>query len=341
MANIKYTLKRFLSLTLLLGLAGCATNYTAYAARPDVQQFINQVSAKDQFSKTQLTELFSQIKPNQHIIKNMTTPHESMHWYAYRAIFMQAARAQEGADFWRKHAATLTYAQQRYGVPPEIIIAILGVETRYGQIQGNYSAFDAISTLAFNYPPRANYFKSELEQYLLLTREGSFDPLTLKGSYAGALGAAQFMPSSYRHYAVSYTGKKYSNLFNNADDAIVSIANYFHANGWQAGGAVAVKTRITGKRYLSMPKQSLKPHRSLAQFEHDGVYPAKPFPASEKATLISLAGKNGVEYWLGFHNFYVITRYNTSSLYAMAVYQLSDWIRSDYESESKMATKTS
>jgi len=337
MVTIINTCKRLISLTLFLGLAGCATNY---AAQPQVQQFINQVSAKDQFSKMQLIEWFSEIKPNKQIIKNMTTPHEAMPWYAYRTIFLQPDRAQEGAAFWQKHAATLAYAQQRYGVPPEIIVAILGVETRYGQWQGKYSAFDAISTLAFDYPPRAKYFRGELEQYLLLTREASFDPLVLKGSYAGALGAAQFMPSSYRHYAVSYTGKSYSDLFHNTDDAIMSIANYFAAHGWQTGGPVAVKTRTIGNGYMRLPPQGLKPDLTLAQFSHYGVYPAKPYSAQQEAALISLTDKSGVERWLGFNNFYVITRYNTSSLYAMAVYQLSEWIRSDYYSANKTAVKT-
>ncbi len=324
-------LKRFLMTVLLITLTGCATNY---AARPDVQQFIKQVSSKDKFSKMQLTELFSQIKPNQTIIHNMTTPHEAMPWYTYYPIFLQADRAQEGADFWHKHAATLAYAQKRYGVPPEIIVAILGVETRYGQRQGKYSAFDALSTLAFDYPPRSPYFKSELEHYLLLTREASFDPLSLKGSYAGALGAAQFMPSSYRHYAICYSGKGHSDLFNNADDAIVSIANYFAVHGWQAGGPVAVKAKIIGYRYTYLPAQNLNPQLTLGQFAHCyGIYPAKPYALQEKASLIVLANKTGVEDWLGFHNFYVITRYNTSKMYAMAVYQLSAWIRSDYDAQ--------
>lgn len=327
-ASGRVFIKPIFFLLLITALSACTTNY---AARPDVQQFINQVSAKDQFSKMQLTQLFSQVKPNRTILHNITTPHEAMPWYAYRAIFLQPDRVQEGVNFWRAHAATLNYAEQRYGVPAEIIVAILGVETRYGQLQGNYPAIGALSTLAFDYPPRAHYFRSELEQYLLLTREASFNPLALKSSYAGALGAAQFMPSSYRTYAISYNGQRLGNLFGNADDAIVSIANYLSAKGWQRNGAITARANLTGQDYLDLPRQTLKPQLTLAQLSNYKIFPAQPIAKKQdKASLISLTGKTGVEYWLGFHNFYVITRYNTSPLYAMAVYQLSDWIRADY-----------
>jgi membrane-bound lytic murein transglycosylase B len=284
-------------LILLFSLTGCATSY---AQRPEVQQFIQHMSVKHNFDQTQLTQLFDQVKPNQRVIKAMTKPSEAMPWYTYRPIFVTEQRAQQGAAFWRQNAKTLNYASQRYGVPAEIIVAILGVETRYGQMEGNYNALTALSTLAFDYPPRANYFRGELEQYLLLTRDLSVDPLSVQASYAGALGAPQFMPSSYRHYAVDCDQDGRIDLFHNNADAIASIANYLAVNGWQRGGLIARPAHAFSKT----PNQ---------------------------AKLLTLQTRTGTENWYTFHNFSVIMRYNTSPLYAMAVYQLSEMIKAKYK----------
>jgi membrane-bound lytic murein transglycosylase B len=294
----KNTLQKYFLVLISLVLAGCAT--TQYSQQAPVNQFIQKMVVKHHFNQCQLTQLFNQVQPQPHIIQTMTAPHEGLPWYKYRAIFLTPSRAQEGADFWNQHAATLQYAQVHYGVPPQIIVAILGVETRYGRFEGTYRVIDALSTLSFAYPPRATYFQSELEQYLLLTQEMPLDPLAVKGSYAGAIGLPQFMPSSYRHYAVDSTGKGYSNLMSNPDDAILSVANYFKADGWQTGGPVAMPVK-------------------------------QPVITSKRASLLTLKGEQGPEYWLTYHNFHVIMRYNASPQYAMAVYQLSEAILTDYK----------
>lgn len=322
---------RFLILTLLsLFVTLCAGCATSYVQNPNTQTFVQRMADKHQFDPQQLDQWFAQTKPDNRIIKLMTTPHEASPWYAYSKIFLTPQRVAQGAQFWQQHAVTLAYAEKQYGVPAAIIVAILGVETNYGTKQGNFHAFDALSTLAFSYPPRAPYFQSELEQYLLLTRDMHFDPLTLKSSYAGALGQPQFMPSSYRKYAVSYANNSRSDLFNNADDTIVSVANYFQKHGWQAHEPIAEPARVKGRKYLSIapaPQKLSKPHLNVAQLAHEGARPAyKHYPPHLTATLFSVTTRRGNEYWLGFNNFYVITKYNTSVNYAMAVYQLSTLI---------------
>jgi len=324
----KFPLSRFSFFLLILFLTGCAT--TQYGERSDVQQFIGQMTDKHNFDREQLTDLFNHVTPRKRVIASTSAPREALQWYNYRPIFVTTERAREGAQFWRQYASTLAYAQQRYGVPPEIIVAIIGVETRYGRYKGTHCVLDALSTLAFDYPRRATYFRSELENYLLLTRDAKLDPLTMKGSYAGAMGVPQFMPSSYRRYAVDANGKGYSDLINNHEDAILSVANYFNGYGWIPNAPVVASARITGVNYAKIPLQTNKPKETLAQFAHYGVYPRSAFPNDLNATLLTLEGNQGTEHWLGFNNFYVITRYNTSPLYAMAVYQLSQMIKAEY-----------
>lgn len=329
--KMKYSsihLARYIFLGLSFLLTGCAT--TQYGERTDVQEFIGHMSNKHQFDRQQLTELFNQVTPRKIVITSTSAPREALQWYNYKPIFVTPDRAREGAKFWLQHEDTLAYAQQRYGVPPEIIVAIIGVETRYGQHKGTHRVLDALSTLSFDYPRRANYFRSELENYLLFTRDANLDPLAIKGSYAGAMGVPQFMPSSYRRYAVDANGKGYSDLINNHEDAILSVANYFNGYGWIPNAPVVAPARLAGNGYLKIPAQSNKPKESLAQFAHYGVYSRTTLPVSLNATLLTFEGNQGTEYWLGFNNFYVITRYNTSPLYAMAVYQLSQMIKAEH-----------
>lgn len=322
-------------LAICLFLTGCATNYGYsgnYAERPQVQQFINQMVVKHNFDRQQLTQLFNEVRPRIHTVRSISKPAEALEWYNYKPIFVTYKRAQEGAEFWRQHAAELNYAAQRYGVPPQIIVAIIGVETRYGRNEGKFRVLDSLSTLSFDYPRRATYFRSELENFLLLSRNNpAVNPHTTLGSYAGAMGEPQFMPSSYRDYAVDATRKGYSDLFNNSGDVILSVANYFRGHGWIPGGPVVVPARIESDRYQNLPAQGKKPNLSLSQFAQYGVYPRGHIPLRLEATLVTLQGDNGAEYWLGFNNFYSIMRYNTSPLYAMAVYQLSEMIRNIYE----------
>lgn len=293
----------------------------------NVQAFIEHMVSTQGFDRTQLTALFKQVKPRPRIVQIMTTPAESKPWNVYRRIFITDARIQGGVAFWHENAPALARAESRYGVPAAIIVAIIGVETRYGDNMGSFPVIDALSTLAFDYPPRADYFRGELEQFLLLSREEQLDPLAPKGSYAGAMGEAQFMPSSYRKFSVDFDGDGKRDLWHSTPDAIGSIANYLSAHGWQRGQPIALRARIDGNGYQNLLDPSLKkPERSIAQFKAAGVMPEGSADDTRPAILVRLETDDDTEYWLGLDNFYAITRYNHSPRYAMAVYQLSQEI---------------
>ncbi|MBB71906.1 MAG: lytic murein transglycosylase B [Legionellales bacterium] len=296
----------------------------------DVQGFINRMVKKYDFDKKELETLFDKvIIKHPKVVKSISSPSEALPWYRYEEIFMTPQRVNNGAKFWQEHAKTLDWAYKKYGVPPNIIIAILGVETLYGEKQGNYRVIDALSTLAFNYSPRSKFFTKELEQYLLLTRENKLDPLAMKGSYAGAFGAPQFMPSSYRSYAVDYSGNGRKDLQNDVDDAIASIANYLAKNGWHRDMPIGAQAKVKGDNYDKVPAppkklRKYKPYYNLAQLSQYGITPIHTYPKTYEAIFMELNnGDRPSQYWLGFHNFYVITSYNPSVNYAMAVYQLS------------------
>ena len=299
--------------------------------QPGVQPFIKQMVAQHGFSEMQLTALFSQIVSRDDIIAKISRPAEKTKpWRDYRKIFLDEPRIQGGVEFWHAHAKALERAEQVHGVPAEIIVAILGVETRYGRITGNDGVLEALATLAFDYPKRASFFRSELEHYLLLTREEGIDPLALSGSYAGAMGLAQFMPSSYRAYAVDFDNDGHRDLWQNPTDAIGSVANYLSRHGWRRNEAIVTPATVQGQTYQTLLSQDLKPKYSVAELRRLGVMPQTPADIAKPAILLELLGDDGLEYWLGFENFYVITRYNHSPLYAMAVYQLSQEIRRHY-----------
>lgn len=312
-------------------LTACATT-GHYAQRTDVQPFIAQMTTHYGFTRQEVESLLSQACYQPQVIRSMQRPHESTPWYKYRAIFLSRERAREGAEFWRRNLATMTQAEREYGVPPEIISAIIGVETRYGQNEGSYRVLDALTTLAFDYPPRAKFFRSELAEYYLLLREEHFNPLNLTGSYAGAIGEPQFMPSSYRHYAIDYDHHGQRDLFHNEADVIGSVAYYFKEHGWLSGKAVTFPAQVKNPRVETSANQGVNPSLTLAEWARRGVVPSEPMlkAKQEKAALLHLQGKAGPEYWLTLHNFLVITRYNKSPAYAMAVYQLSQMIKEAY-----------
>jgi membrane-bound lytic murein transglycosylase B len=298
--------------------------------RADVQAFIQEMQQRHGFDAQALTGVFQQVRMRQTIIDAITRPAEAKPWHEYRPIFVTNSRIQEGVTFWNQHEQALQRAEETYGVPPEIIVAIIGVETRYGRHTGGYRVMDALSTLAFNYPQRAKFFRGELEQYLLLAREEGLDPLSVKGSYAGAMGKAQFISSSYRHYAVDFNQDGKRDLWNDTADAIGSVANYFKRHHWQPGQPVIFpmqtpKNRLT---YTLLAEKGYKPHTPLQELAQNGVQPPAGIDATTKAALIELETQQGPKYWLGLDNFYVITRYNHSPLYAMAVYQLGQAILS-------------
>jgi membrane-bound lytic murein transglycosylase B len=318
-------------LTGLLALAGTAA-LAGYGNEPQVQQFIADMVDKHEFSREELVKLLEQAERRDDIIELMSKPAEKqLAWYEYRKIFLTDSRIDGGVAFWTQYADILAKAEQAFGVEPQIVVAIIGVETRYGSNTGRHRVLDALSTLAFDYPPRSEFFTAELEQYLLLAREENIDLLSATGSYAGAMGYGQFIPSSYRSYAVDFDNSGTRDLWGSPMDIIGSVANYFQRHGWKLGEPVAVRAEVTGDAYQPLLDLGYQPNTVLHAMRHDGVTPVTEMPDDLEAALIAFDQEDGPEYWLGFNNFYVITRYNHSPLYAMAVYQLSEEIRAAYE----------
>ncbi len=288
------------------------------------EEFIAKMVKKHNFDATSLTNVLKQTIVSQTILDAISRPAEKkLTWYEYRQIFIKDKRINEGVEFMQKNAAKLKEAEKKFGVPAEIITAIIGVETFYGRIAGNYRVVDALNTLAFHYPKRADFFRSEFEQFLLLAREQGFDPVSLKGSYAGAMGMPQFISSSYRHYAVDFDGDNIIDIWNNPSDAIGSVANYFAEHGWKKGEPVTVKVSVEGDSYLPALTPGLEPDISESDLQQYGIKSSSTFKKGEKLKLLELELEKNNEYWLAHNNFYVITRYNHSHLYAMAVYQLA------------------
>jgi len=309
---------------LLLG----TTTHANITQQPNVQQFIHEMVQKYGFNEDELVKLLGQATIKQDILTAIARPAEGKPWYQYRPIFLTPERTKQGVEFWQQHSETLARAEEQFGVPPQIIVAILGVETSYGRNTGKYRVLDALSTLAFSYPKRADFFRSELKEFLLLTREEKLDPLTMHGSYAGAIGQPQFISSSYRNYAVDFSGKGQRDLIHNTSDVIGSVANYFAKHGWQNGKPVILPAIARDNDYKKIYTGDLKPRLSINEWGKYGVDAAvKQAPNQELAALVELqSAQDSRQLWLGLNNFYVITRYNHSPLYAMAVYQLSEAI---------------
>lgn len=293
------------------------------AELPGIPEFINDMVAKYQFNHDELVHVFQEAEVRQDVIDAMNAPSTAKPWMEYRASFINPQRIDGGIQFWLKHTKALERAEKLYGVPQEIIIAVIGVETLYGKNAGNYRTLDALTTLTFDYPRRVDFFRGELEQYLLLAREQHFNLLSIKASYAGALGIPQFMPSSYRKNAVDFNGDGKIDLMNEADDAIGSVANYLKQYGWKAGEPVAVRATVVNEARTN----DVGAARSMAAWSALGVTPQVPFEGGVYAYLLDFTVPEGKEFWFGFNNFAVITTYNNSSFYAMSVYQLAVEIR--------------
>lgn len=306
-----------------------------YSEHPEADPFINTMVENHKFDRQDIVRWLANAEKKESIIKAMSRPAEKVKpWHEYRKHFISEQRINGGAAFWRKHQATLEQAYRDYGVDPAIIVSIIGVETNYGKNTGSYKVIDALTTLAFDYytyhdkrESRKKFFTSELENFLLLAREQNRDPLSLKGSYAGAMGLGQFMPSSYRNYAVDYDNDQFADIWSNPTDAIASVANYFAKHGWRNGEAVATRAHISPSPDESSINKLHRPKESLSQLADKGYTPVSELPADSVALPMKFKGKYGPEYWLGLHNFYVISRYNPRTKYAMAVYQLSELIR--------------
>ncbi len=290
--------------------------------RPAVREFIAEMSRKHGLSSAELTRAFNEAGTVPAILDAMAKPYEAKPWHAYRKLFLTEKRINGGREFMALNAAALAQARKRYGVPPEMVTAIIGIESAYGFKPGKYRVIDSLSTLAFDYPRRASFFRSELEQFLLLCREEGMDYLQPLGSYAGAMGMPQFMPSSYRRLAADGDGDGKRDIWGNPADAIASVANYFAKNGWESGGPIAVPARISGDGYRDIASsKNPKATMTLGQLASHGVTPAEPVSGG-KAGLLQLAGEAGPEHWITFHNFSTIMRYNHSPLYAMAAAEL-------------------
>ena len=293
------------------------------AQRAEVREFIADMVAKHGFSRSELTRAFDEAGTVPAILDAMAKPYEAKPWYAYRKLFLTEKRINGGRAFLDEHAEALARAKSRYGVPPEMVTAIIGIESAYGVKPGKYRVIDSLSTLAFDYPRRASFFRGELEQFLLLCREEGLDFLSPLGSYAGAMGMPQFMPSSFRKLAVDGDGDGKRDIWTNPADAGASVANYFAKNGWHAGEPIAVPARVRGDGYRDVVStKSPKASYTLGQLAGLGVTPDEPISGGQKVGLLQLAGESGPEYWITFHNFNVIMRYNHSALYAMAATEL-------------------
>ena len=301
-----------------------------YSDHPAAKQFVDKMVDEHGFDRGYVQRLMNSATPKQSILDAIARPAEKTKtWGEYRKIFVTKTRTRQGLEFMQTYAETLARAEREFGVPAEIITAIIGVETRYGRNKGSYRVLDSLATLGFDYPPRSRFFSGQLEAYLLLVKEQKFDALEVKGSYAGAMGYGQFIPSSYRHYAIDFDGDGVADIVNNPIDAIGSVANYFKSHGWKPGQAVTTTASVTKAHNVEIANTKLKPKLTVGELQQQGYTPLSPIDKDQLATAMRLRGVDGDEYWLGLQNFYVITRYNHSRLYAMAVYQLSEALKSN------------
>jgi len=290
--------------------------------RPEVEAFVAEMSERHGFDVKELRSLMAKARTQETILQAMSRPSTARPWFEYRPVYVNPQRVAAGLRFWSDNAGAVARASQTYGVPEEVVVATIGVETFYGRNTGKFRVLDALYTLAFDYPPRADYFRSELEQFLLLAQEQGVDPTTPRGSYAGAMGIAQFMPSSYRKYAVDFDRSGRADLSRDAD-AIGSVANYMSEFGWEPEGLIAVPADAGGERIDEFVGMGWKPALSVESLTRAGITPQATVPYETEAALLRLQGERGPVYYLGFNNFYVITRYNRSVNYAMSVHDLA------------------
>ncbi|MDC1288177.1 lytic murein transglycosylase B [Gammaproteobacteria bacterium] len=326
-----------LVLGLLLAPAVSAVEITSgdYRDRADVVAFVQRVAAESTYSEQELADLFGQVEKQEHLFAQLDRPAEKeLEWWQYRRIFIKDKRISKGVEFWREHRSLLAEVSETMGVPEEIIVAIIGVETFYGIYRGKDPVFDSLVTLAFDYPRRAKFFTSELEQFLLLAKEQRFAVRDLRGSYAGAMGMPQFISSSYRSYAIDFDGDGQTNLFDSIPDIAGSVANYFVKHGWQRGGRVARPLIAIDNNSIDQLEPGVKPNYKWQELKQSGLVSKIPIDQDAPVALVKLLQRDHAEYWAGFQNFYVVTRYNHSELYAMAVYQLAKLISHEFKKET-------
>jgi len=313
---------------------------TALVKQKEAEAFIQLMVNKHHFKRADLVAVLQQAKFQPRIIELMERPYEKKNWNTYSTLFLTPERLQGGLEFWQENQETLEQAEKKFGVPASVIVSILGVETKYGKHQGTYRVLDAVSTLAFYYPKRASYFTRELEEYLLLCREQGVPVTQYVGSYAGAIGQPQFMPSNYRVYAMNFSGKGHPDLVDNKQDVIFSVANYFKQHGWTANKDVIDPALVKGSQYKTLKTNTRSPNYTYKHLMVSGVTPVTPLMhPPEKAGLIELNTHDDVyAYWLAYPNFYAITRYNTSPQYALVVHLLSEQLQQRWDAQHKKST---
>jgi membrane-bound lytic murein transglycosylase B len=322
-----HRMKTLLLAAIILG-AGANPAAALDTHRSDVKSFIAEMADQHAFKKKELRKLLAAAQSQPAILEAMERPAEKAKlWYEYRPIFVSERRIREGTEFWLAHRQELDRASVRSGVAPEYLTAILGVETYYGRLTGTYRVLDALATLAFDYPPRAKFFRDELEQFFLLTRDFNLDPLTVKGSYAGAMGAPQFMPSNYRRYAVDANADGRVDLWTSWPDVCASVGNYLKEHGWNPGEPVLSEASVDPDKAADLDGRKLALDETVGSLRAKGVNFDTSMPSDAPAMLIAVDEADGVHWRVGYNNFYVITRYNHSALYAMAVYELAAAVR--------------
>ena len=298
----------------------------SFAGRDDVRQFVDEMVVRHGFSKKELVEVFRRARRQTSVIRAMTPPADAPQrsWQSYRSIFVNPQRVEAGTRFWSRNEAALARAASEYGVPEEVITAIIGVETVYGRNLGTYRVIDALATLAFDFPRRAEFFRGELEHFLLYARDAGVDVLGVKGSYAGAIGIPQFMPGSYRRFGVDFDGDGRTDLAGSATDAIGSVANFLREHGWRRGEIALAPARVDGQRWRILADAGIKPLYRAEDLPAFGVSTTSELPPDMPCALVELETPGDAsEFRIGLNNFYAVTRYNRSSFYAVSVLELA------------------
>ncbi len=325
--DLKLTLGTLL-LACLTGLTHATPKPNSFADAPATIEFAREMEQRHGFNADELLGKFAQTSSNAKVLQLIKPPAspQQRSWERYRPRFLNDRRIDGGVRFWQDNRTVLARARALYGVPEEIIVAIIGVETEYGRNTGGFRVLEALATLAFDYPRRAEFFRTELEQFLLLARENNMDPLAIKGSFAGAIGIPQFMPGSQRRYAVDFDGDQRVDLSGSFDDAIGSVGRFLEQHGWQAGQPIAVVGQTQGEPARELIEAGIRPTLKVGELAARGI--SARAGAEDSVALVDLVSPGReTEYWLGYENFYVITRYNRSSFYAMSVFQLAEEIR--------------
>lgn len=328
--GVRRPLKRPFSLGLVLCLFAGLVMAEPYTEREEVQAFIDEMHEEHGLDRGELEQALAGVEKRQSVIDAISDPAEDREWHEYRPIFLTEERIDQGVAFWKEHEDIIRRASQEFGVDPEILVAIIGIETYYGNRQGSDPVLDSLVTLAFDYPPRGDFFRNELGQLFLLADEEELDIDTLQGSYAGAMGVGQFIPSSYREYAVDFSGSGQRDLFGDWKDAIGSVAHYFQVHGWEKGELVAVPA-VLSEHADNAPGADGLDRYSAGELRERGLVFSEGIPDERELMPVRLAQEDGEDWWVGLENFYVITRYNRSPLYAMAAWELAREIALEWE----------